>query len=74
MVEYPCNKCSERRVGCHVSCKAYLSVKEQNIREAKAVNARRMKDKELSDAKRDGYMRMTRGSKDDSRVIRSRKR
>ena len=74
MVNYPCNKCSERRVGCLVSCMAYVSVKEHNIRDGKAVIARRMKDKELSDAKRDGYMRMTKGSKDNSRVIRSRKR
>lgn len=74
MVEYPCNKCAERHVNCHASCKAYLSAKEQNTRETKAVNARRMKDKSLSDAKREGYMRMTKGSKDDSRVIRSHKR
>lgn len=74
MVDYLCNKCSERNAGCHASCKAYLSVKEQNAREARAANARRMKDKELSDAKRNGYMRMTKGSKYDSRVIKSRKR
>ncbi|EET60402.1 hypothetical protein BRYFOR_07598 [Marvinbryantia formatexigens DSM 14469] len=74
MTEYPCRTCTKRCENCHASCEGYLSAKAQNARESRTVNTRRMRDKELSDAKRDGYMRMTRGSKGDSRVIRSRKR
>ena len=74
MIEYPCRTCTKRCENCHASCEKYLSVKAQNARETRLVNARRMKDKELSDAKRDGYMRMTKGGKDGSRMIRSRKK